>query len=61
MRSARELTDRELRDVSGGMKADTGVRNPDVVDARGGSMVIYGVRLTYDQNGHCSSIAPVKT
>ncbi|WP_439374726.1 hypothetical protein ACRQ5Q_26565 [Bradyrhizobium sp. PMVTL-01] len=59
MGSARELTDNDLLNVSAGMKVEDGTKNPDVIDARGGSMVIYGIRLTYDLNGHCTSIAPV--
>ena len=54
-----QLTHDDLRSVNGGMKYEAGVKSPHVVDARGGSLVIYGIRLTYDLNGNCTSIAPV--
>ncbi len=46
----------ELDTVSGGMKTDPNYVSKDVIDARGGSMTVWGVTLTYDIKGKVSSI-----
>jgi hypothetical protein len=53
----RTLLDEERDQVSGGMKW-TRVKNPDVIDARGGSRTILGFIVTFDINGDPSSVRP---
>lgn len=53
-----ELTAEQLDDVAGGMKWQRGAVNPDVIDARGGQLIVWGIQLTFDVNGKCSSIGP---
>jgi hypothetical protein len=52
----RELDTTDLEAVSGGMKW-TPVKNPDVIDARGGQISIFGINITFDVKGHISSIS----
>lgn len=54
----RELTIDEIGAVCGGMKWDHNYVSENVIDARGGSLTVWGVTLTYDINGKCSSIGP---
>lgn len=51
----RELDTTALDAVSGGMKW-TPVKNPDVIDARGGQFSILGWTFTLDVGGHISSV-----
>jgi hypothetical protein len=46
----------ELDAVSGGMKTDPNYVSKNVIDARGGSLTVWGVTFTYDINGKMSSI-----
>ncbi len=52
----RELSETEFAQVSGGMKWDHTYVSKNVIDARGGSLTVYGVTMTFDVNGKCSSI-----
>lgn len=54
----RELSLEEIGAVSGGMKYDHNYVSKDVIDARGGSLTVWGVTMTFDVNGKCSSIGP---
>ena len=54
----RELTIDESGAVSGGMKYDHNYVSKDVIDARGGYLTVWGVTMTFDINGKCSSISP---
>jgi hypothetical protein len=54
----RELTIDETGAVSGGMKYDHNYVSKDVIDARGGYLTVWGVTMTFDINGKCSSINP---
>ena len=40
------------------MKWQKGTSNSDVVDARGGSIVIFGLIATFDIDGNLSSVQP---
>ena len=51
-----ELTIKELDAVSGGMKWDQNYRNPEVIDARGGSFTMLGCTITYDPSGKVTSV-----
>jgi hypothetical protein len=53
---SRFLSSHEIDAVSGGMKWVRGTSNPDVIDARGGSFVIFGWRITKDSQGKVSSV-----
>ena len=52
----RDLSASDVAQISGGMKWDHNYVSKDVIDARGGSLTIYGVTMTFDVNGKCSSI-----
>jgi hypothetical protein len=52
----RELNADELETACGGMKTDPNHVSKDVIDARGGSLTVWGVTFTYDINGKMSSI-----
>lgn len=54
----RELTIDESEAVSGGMKWDRNHVSQDVIDARGGYLTVWGITMTFDINGKCSSIGP---
>ncbi|MBN9007462.1 MAG: hypothetical protein J0H40_18860 [Rhizobiales bacterium] len=54
----RALSDKEIHAVSGGMKWDHNYVSKDVIDARGGYLTVWGVTMTFDINGKCSSISP---
>ncbi|WP_439925791.1 hypothetical protein [Nitrobacter sp. JJSN] len=56
--SFRPLDVEEISTVSGGMKWDRNHVSNDVIDARGGSLTVWGVTMTFDINGKCSSIGP---
>jgi len=58
IQSSDELSADQLEHVSGGMKWDHNHVSPNVIDARGGSLVVWGVQLTFDVKGKCSSIGP---
>jgi bacteriocin-like protein len=60
MIEAGELSELELAQVSGGMKTDPNHTSKDVIDARGGSLDVYGVVITYDVNGKVSSLGGVQ-
>lgn len=49
------LTDEELDRVTGGTKWQSGTKNPDVIDARGGQIKVLGWTITLDINGKPSS------
>jgi len=51
-----EFTLKELEAVSGGMKWDPNYRNPEVIDARGGSFTMLGCTITYDTSGNVTSV-----
>jgi hypothetical protein len=53
---ARELGEEELAHVSGGLKWDRNYTSSNVIDARGGQIVIWGIPVTLDVNGKVSSI-----
>jgi bacteriocin-like protein len=53
----RELDADELAAVSGGMKTDPNYVSKNVIDARGGSLTVWGVTFTYDIHGKMSSIS----
>jgi hypothetical protein len=55
----RELDTAELEAVSGGMKWNPNTKNDDVIDARGGSISLFGYRVTFDKGGAISSFGPV--
>ena len=55
-----ELSESELARVSGGLKTDPNHTSKDIIDARGGSLDIYGIVVTYDVNGHVSSLDGVQ-
>jgi hypothetical protein len=50
-----QLTEEELDGVSGGMKWEPGTKNPDLIDARGGQIKVFGWTITLDANGKPSS------
>lgn len=50
----RELSRKELGRLIGGMKWQKGTSNDDVIDARGGSMRVFGFIATFDINGNLS-------
>ena len=52
----RELAIDESEAVSGGMKWERGHVSPNVVDARGGLITVWGITFTFDINGKCSSV-----
>ncbi|WP_412772483.1 hypothetical protein [Nitrobacter sp.] len=54
----RELSLEEIGTVSGGMKYDHNYVSKNVIDARGGYLTVWGVTMTFDINGNCSSIGP---
>ena len=54
----RELTIDESEAASGGMKWDRNHVSQDVIDARGGYLTVWGITMTFDINGKCSSIGP---
>ena len=56
----RELREAELTEISGGMKWDRNHVSKDVIDARGGSMTVFGVTMTFDVTGKCSSVSPAR-
>ena len=56
----RDLGRTELEQVSGGMKWPRGYKSPNVIDARGGSIRIGGIIVTFDINGDVSSISGPK-
>ena len=58
IQSSAELSADQLEHVSGGMKWDRNYVSPNVIDARGGSLVVWGVQMTFDVHGKCSSIGP---
>lgn len=58
IQSPAELSTDQLEHVSAGMKWDHNYVSPNVIDARGGSLVVWGVQMTFDVNGKCSSIGP---
>jgi bacteriocin-like protein len=51
----KELGDKELSSVTGGLKW-TPTENSDVIDARGGQFKILGFTITVDGNGKISSV-----
>jgi hypothetical protein len=53
---SRSFASHEIDAVSGGMKWVRGTSNSDVIDARGGSFVIFGWRVTKDSQGNVSSV-----
>ncbi len=53
----RLLLERELDQVSGGMKWDRNAESKDVIDARGGSFSFLGIIVTFDVNGKVSSVS----
>jgi hypothetical protein len=55
----RELDTTDLDAVSGGFKWNPNTKNDDVIDARGGSVTLFGFRVTFDIHGHISSGGPV--
>ncbi len=55
---SRQLRSSEIDEVSGGMKWQRGVKNPDVIDARGGQITLWFGRFTLDINGKISSFTP---
>ena len=50
----RELSVDELDAVSAGLKWQPGTKNPDVIDARGGSVRFLGMTFTRDIHGKVS-------
>ena len=52
-----ELNADELDTACGGMKTDKNYVSNNVIDARGGSLTVWGVTFTYDVNGKMSSIS----
>ena len=50
-----ELSTSELDLANGGMKWNRNTVNPDVIDARGGQISLFGYSVTFDINGHISS------
>jgi hypothetical protein len=56
----RELNAGELDAVSGGFKWNRNTENPDVIDARGGQISIFGYSVTFDYSGKVSSVTPPK-
>jgi hypothetical protein len=58
IQSPAELSVDQLEHISGGMKSDRNHVSSNVIDARGGSLVVWGVQLTFDVNGKCSGIGP---
>lgn len=55
---SRPLAADETVAVGGGMKWTRGTKNPDVIDARGGSFTSLGITFTKDINGNISSWTP---
>ncbi|MDQ0472885.1 hypothetical protein [Labrys wisconsinensis] len=53
----RDLSEDELEQIGGGMRTDPDYTSSNVIDARGGSLTVWGVTLTYDVNGKVSSIS----
>jgi hypothetical protein len=53
----RQLSAEELDYVSGGMIWNRNQANPDVIDARGGSVRVFGWIVTLDVNGNISSVS----
>ena len=53
----RELSAQELDVSCGGMKTDPNYVSKNVIDARGGSLTVWGITFTYDVNGKISSIS----
>ncbi|MGY3234159.1 hypothetical protein ACVWZ4_005321 [Bradyrhizobium sp. USDA 4472] len=51
-----EFTAEELEAICGGMKWDQNYRNPEVIDARGGSFTMLGCTITYDPSGKVTSV-----
>jgi hypothetical protein len=58
--SGGELSESALAAASGGMKSDPNYKSKNVIDARGGSLDIYGVVVTYDVKGNVSSLGGVQ-
>jgi hypothetical protein len=56
MTHPKELLADELDVVSGGMKYDPNHVSPDVIDARGGQVTVYGLTFTYGANGQVTSV-----
>jgi hypothetical protein len=56
----RDLAGTEPEQVSGGMKWTRGTKNPDVIDARGGTIRMGGIIATFDIDGDVSSISGPK-
>ena len=56
----RELKTADLDAVSGGFKWNRNTENPDVIDARGGQISLFGYSVTFDVNGHVSSVTGPK-
>jgi hypothetical protein len=52
-----ELNADELDAAIGGMKIDPNYVSKNVIDARGGSLTVWGVTFTYDIHGKMSSIS----
>jgi len=50
-----ELDTTDLDLAVGGMKWNRNTENPDVIDARGGQISLFGYSVTFDINGHISS------
>lgn len=50
-KAVRALNENEIEAVAGGMKSTRGVSNPDVKDARGGSLTFFGIRFNLGLNG----------
>jgi len=57
----RTLTSEELREVSGGLKWESGTKNDHVIDARGGKTTMGGITFTFDIEGNVSSINGTST
>ena len=55
--NTRVVEDNELDAVSGGMKWDHNYVSPNVIDARGGYVKVWGVTFSYDINGKVSSVS----
>ena len=56
----RDLAGMELEQVSGGMKWPRGYKSANVIDARGGSIRIGGIIVTFDIDGEVSSVSGPK-
>lgn len=52
----RAVSDEDLGRVAGGMKWVSGVKNSDVIDARGGKFDFGPITVTLDKSGKVSSV-----